>query len=87
MSALLPKADIAERGQNVRMVPNADIKSRHSTTSDQCRFMPEADIRASPSDVRYTLQNDKVNAVANRLYIMSVNFFWSATHSKYFLEK
>ena len=62
---------------NVRLI-------RESGHTAQMFLMPEADIWASSSDVRYTSQNDTVNAVANRLYITSIfsgrlltlNIFW-----------
>ena len=38
MSALPPKADIAERGDHVRFVPKADIGARPSNV----RFTPES---------------------------------------------
>jgi len=47
MSALPPKADIAERDWHVRFVPKADIRAN----DQDVRFVPKADM-PSPADIR-----------------------------------
>ena len=46
MSALSPKADIAERHRDLRFVPKADIGRRELNV----RFVPQADISFSAAD-------------------------------------